>query len=104
MGFYSDDFLRTIRNQVDICRVIYELRIETRTSNDLVRFRCPVCYGFHTATNPKTNLGRCFDCKKNYNPIDLVMTVSRCNFLESVDFLKKYIKSTARVIDDGQND
>jgi len=104
MGFYNDNFLRTIRNQVDIAQVIDELRLETRRSKDLVRFRCPLCHGFHTATNPKTNLGRCFDCAKNYNPIDLVMTVTRCNFVESVDFLKQHIKSAAEVICDGQND
>ncbi len=104
MGFYSDNFLRTIRNQVDIGQVIDELRLETRRSKDLVRFRCPSCHGFHTATNAKTNLGRCFDCKKNYNPIDLVMAVTRCNFLESIDFLKQHIKSAAKVICDGQND
>ena len=104
MGFYNDHFLRTIRNQVDIDQVIDQLRLETRRSKDLVRFRCPLCYGFHTATNPKTNLARCFDCKKNYNPIDLVMTVTQCSFVESVEYLKKRIKSAAKVICDGQND
>mgnify|MGYP001546806172 CR=1 FL=1 len=104
MGFYGDDFLRTIRNQVDIVQVIYVLRLETIRSKDLVRFRCPLCYGFHTATNAKTNLGRCFDCKKNYNPIDLVMNVTRCSFVESVEYLKQHIKSAAKVIYDGPND
>jgi hypothetical protein len=43
------------------------------------RFLCPLCNGFDTAVNPKTNLARCFRCEKNFNTIDLVM------FLQSID-------------------
>jgi hypothetical protein len=46
------------------------------------------CYCFHTATNHKTNLARCFDCKKNFNPIDLVMAVGKYDFIEAVEYLK----------------
>ena len=76
MGSYTDDFLRMLRNQVNIDRVIDRLMIDTRKGKDLRRFRCPLCDRFHTATNPKTNLGRCFECQKNFNPIDLVMRLA----------------------------
>lgn len=102
MGLYSDDFLRMIRNKIKIDQVICVLRLETRSSKKLVRFRCPLCHGFHTATNPKTNLARCFDCKRNYNPIDLVMAVSRCDFVDTVEFLKRLIDSSPQVVGDGQ--
>ena len=52
------------------------------------RFLCPLCREFNTATNPKTNLARCFRCKRNFNPIDLVMVVERCGFLDAVRFLE----------------
>jgi len=94
MGLYSDDFLRTLRNQVKINGIIDVLNLETRCSKDLLRFCCPLCHGFHTATNPKTNLARCFDCRRNFNPIDLVMAVTMCNFIDSVEFLKKQIRAT----------
>ena len=96
MGLYTDDFLRMLRNKINIDQVIHVLRLETRRSKELLRFRCPLCHGFHTATNPKTNLARCFDCELNYNPIDLVMAVTRRDFVETVEFLKKLIDSSPR--------
>jgi DNA primase len=91
MTAYTDGFLRRLRNDIDIDLVINRLRLETRSSKKFFRFRCPVCHGFHTATNPKTNLGRCFDCKINFNPIDMVMAVTARSFVETVEFLKNHI-------------
>ena len=91
-NFYTDDFLRMLRNKVKIDRVIDVLMLDTRQGKDLLRLRCPVCDGFHTATNPGTNLGRCFECGKNFNPIDLVMAATRFEFIETVEFLKKHIQ------------
>ena len=90
MGSYTDDFLSKLRNHVKIDRVIDLLMLDTRQGNNLRRFRCPLCDRFHTATNPKTNLGRCFECQKNFNPIDLVMAATRFDFIETVEFLKKH--------------
>ncbi len=91
MGLYTDDFLRMLRNKIKIDQVINILGLETRYSKGILRFRCPLCYSFHTATNPETNLARCFDCEKNYNPIDLVMATTRRNFVDTVEFLTKQI-------------
>ncbi|KPA12722.1 DnaG5 [Candidatus Magnetomorum sp. HK-1] len=91
--FYTDAFLRMLRNKVNINKIISVLNLETRYDKEFLRFRCPLCYQFHTATNLKTNLARCFDCQANFNPIDLVMAVTRFNFIDSVEFLKKYILS-----------
>ncbi len=87
---YTADFLRVLRNQISIDEVIKDLMyLDVRTTGGLFRFRCPVCNNFHTATNHKTNLARCFDCKKNFNPIDLAMTAGKLSFLEAVEMLKK---------------
>ncbi len=94
MGYFTDDFLRRLRNDININEVIGALGLETRRGTDLLRFRCPLCHGFHTATNPKTNLARCFDCKVNFNPIDLVMAATARSFVETVEFLKNHITDT----------
>lgn len=80
---YSSDFLRHLRNQISIDQVIVDLlNLELKDDCETLRFRCPLCYNFHTATNHQTNLARCFDCQKNFNPIDLVITVGKCSFIE----------------------
>jgi hypothetical protein len=91
---YSADFLRHLRNDIPIDKVIADLlNLEVRNHGELLRFRCPICHCFHTATNHKTNLARCFDCKKNFNPIDMVITVGNCDFIEAVKILKDTIDS-----------
>ncbi len=89
---YTAVFLRMLRNQIPIDAVIVDLlNLELRSDHKMLRFRCPLCHGFHTATNHETNLARCFDCQKNFNPIDLVMTVGKCGFVDAVQILKDKI-------------
>jgi DNA primase len=90
---YPADYLRMIRNRIPIEKVIVNmLNLEVRHSSKWLRFRCPVCHNFHTATNRNTNLARCFDCKENFNPIDLVMAVGECTFVEAVEYLKEKMR------------
>lgn len=87
--YYPASLLRTLRNQIPIDTLIADiLRLEVRRTDSLLRFRCPLCNNFHTGTNPKTNLARCFDCNKNFNPIDMVMAVTQCGFVDAVELLK----------------
>jgi hypothetical protein len=89
---YSVNLLRRLRNQIPIDAVIVDLlNLEVKNDHNILRFRCPLCYNFHTATNHETNLARCFDCQKNFNPIDMVMTVGKCGFLDAVEILKHRI-------------
>ena len=97
MGYFTDDFLRRLRNGININEVIGALGLETRRGTDLLRFRCPLCHGFHTATKSKTNLARCFDCKVNFNPIDLVMETAGCNFID-IDLVTKLSEKIIREI------
>ncbi len=90
--YYPADFLRMLRNDIPIDQVIVDLlNLEVQKDSKTIRFRCPLCYNFHTATNHKTNLARCFDCEKNFNPIDMVITVGKCGFVDAVKFLKDRI-------------
>lgn len=89
---YTDEFLRKLRNDVPINKVIMRfLRMDHHISNGFLRFRCPRCHGNHTATKGETNLARCFDCKVNFNPIDMVMAEVKCGFAEAVDYLESRI-------------
>ncbi len=89
---YPDDFLRMLRNDIPIDEVIVDLlNLEVQKDRKTIRFRCPLCCNFHTATNHKTNLARCFDCEKNFNPIDLVITVGNSSFVDAVKILKDRI-------------
>lgn len=89
--------LRALRNEVPIADLI-RLRLELPSSvrDSYLRFLCPLCSGFNTAVKPATNLARCFACKKNFNPIDLVIAVRRCSFRDAVSFLENHAHSTGK--------
>ncbi len=87
---FTDQELYRLRNNIPVDKVIEKLGIPSRISEGYVRFCCPVCKEFNTAVNPKTNLARCFLCKKNYNPIDIVIKVQGFSFINSVKWLQKF--------------
>jgi hypothetical protein len=81
-----------LRNKIPVEQLIRErLNIPSKISEGRFRFLCPVCNEFQTAVNPVTNLGRCFRCEKNFNPIDLVMIINKTDFLKSAAYLKKIL-------------
>lgn len=86
----SSQALYALRNDLNIDRLITRvLQMPTQESNGRVRFQCPLCARFHTATHPDTNLARCFDCRKNFNTIELVMAVCHLRFLEAAALLQR---------------
>ena len=88
---YSKSFLKMLRNEIPINAVIQDLlNLKVRNTDQIFRFQCPQCFNFHTATNPETNLARCFRCQEQFNTIELVMACKQLSFVESVKFLKKY--------------
>ncbi len=85
---YSKKCLWKVRNLIPIAMVIADiLDMPHKTQDGYFRFRCPLCKDFNTATNPKTNLARCFYCKENFNTIDIVMIEKRLNFKHAVRYL-----------------
>jgi hypothetical protein len=85
---YAKQALRKLRNNIPIAILIADiLELPHKAADGYFRFLCPLCGGFDTATNPKTNLARCFTCQRNFNTIDLAMTVKRESFREAVQFL-----------------
>lgn len=86
---HAKETLRKLRNDIPIATLIAEiLELPCKYTDGYFRFLCPRCRGFDTATNPKTNLARCFECHRNYNTIDITMTVKHQNFRQAVQFLQ----------------
>jgi len=84
---YSAQFLYRLRNEVPMIQVFRVLQWPHKKRDGFVRFLCPICQEFNTAVNPATNLGRCFRCEKNFNPIDFLMRVRSIDFLMAVSYL-----------------
>ena len=85
----SPEKLRFLRNEISITDLICtRLELPNKFRDSYLRFLCPLCSGFDSAVNPKTNLARCFACKKNFNPIDIVIASLNCSFLDAVNFLE----------------
>lgn len=86
---FSSRELSFFRNGIPVEEVIMSfLSIQYRRDSGKLRFACPLCGGFDTSIQAKTNLARCFSCKRNFNPIEMVMAHLRLGFVESVNWLK----------------
>ena len=97
---FSSSLLYALRNKISVQMLIEKtLSIPCRVTEGRFRFLCPLCSGYDTAVNPKTNLARCFRCEKNYNPIDLVMLDRQADFVQSV----KFLQSIHQKDDEGHN-
>lgn len=94
----TKDHLRQLRNRIEIIPLITDvLEIIYKTHDGRFRFMCPLCHDFDSAVNTDTNLARCFRCERNFNPIDMVMTLKRYSFMQAVRFLEPILQQlTAR--------
>ena len=86
---FSSSELHRIRNGIPVGWVIeHVLSLPSKKIEGVYRFLCPVCSEFQTGVNPQANLARCFRCKKNFNPIELVMAGKGLSFVQSVYLLR----------------
>jgi len=89
MKRFSKHELFRLRNSIDINTLISEtIQIPSKIREGYLRFLCPICSHFDTATKRETNLARCFRCERNFNTIEIVMAAKRLNFIESVKYLQ----------------
>lgn len=96
---FSQSLLFAIRNRINIEELIVStLQLPSKSSEGYQRFLCPDCHEFRTACNTKTNLARCFLCARNFNTIDIVITVHKCSFVQAVQFLQKHLPSSFRSV------
>ncbi len=87
--FFTRHELYKLRNSIPLADVLSILKWPHKTRDGRVCFVCPQCSESLTAINPRTNLGRCFRCEINFNPIDLVMLINDYDFVAAVHFLQQ---------------
>ena len=104
MRRFSKHELFRLRNSVDIKTLISAtLQIPSKTCDAYLRFLCPICLYYDTATKRETNLARCFRCERNFNTIEIVMAAKRLNFVESVRYLQSLLPENNRKEVTGNN-
>jgi DNA primase len=89
---YRAELLHRLRNEIPIDWLIGYLRWPHKRRSGQFVFVCPVCRESESDVNPKTNLGRCFHCEQNFNPIEFTMAVEVVGFVEAVEFLKPLLR------------
>ena len=93
---YCRRHLRRLRNDIPLPNVFRILQWPHKKRDGYVRFLCPHCQEFDTSVNPKTNLGRCFHCERNFNPIDFLMVARGDDFSDAVSFLSPLLPPATR--------
>ena len=88
---YDDQLLRRLRNEIPTAWLIRRLGWPCKIRDGRFVFLCPLCNESESGVNPRTNLGRCFKCDANFNPIDFTMHVKVVDFSQAVEFLKPYL-------------
>jgi len=84
---YDGELLRRLRNEIPIDWLIRHLDWPQKTREGQFVFVCPRCGESRSDVKHDTNLGRCFHCETNFNPIDFVMLASDCDFRTAVERL-----------------
>ncbi len=87
--FFTRHQLYKLRNNIPLADVLSILGWPHKTRDGRVCFVCPQCSESLTAINQRTNLGRCFRCETNFNPIDLAMLINDDDFVTAVHFLQQ---------------
>lgn len=91
--FFTREKLYELRNNISVSWLIAHFRWPHKHREGRFCFVCPRCGETLTAVNPRTNLGRCFNCEANFNPIDLTMLIRECDFVEAVHYLESVSRS-----------
>ena len=94
--YFDDDHLRRLRNNIPLATVLERLEWPHKQRNGQVAFLCPRCQAYLSAVNLRTNLGRCFHCETNFNPIDFLIAAQDCDFVEAVHYLAKLLPPERR--------
>ncbi len=85
---YDAALMRRLRNEIPIDALIRHLSWPAKSRQGRFEFVCPRCGERQSDIKRDTNLGRCFRCQTNFNPIDFTMWANDCDFVEAVEFLK----------------
>lgn len=86
-NYFPAELLYRLRNDIPIDWLIRRLDWPNKIRQGRFCFLCPCCQETLTATNPRTNLGRCFRCQRNFNPIDFMIIATHRDFVDAVNYL-----------------
>ena len=89
---FDDELLRRLRNEIPINWLIRHMHWPHKRRDGRFVFVCPHCGESETATKHDTNLGRCFHCQTNFNPIDFAIAVRDYDFVQAVEFLTPLLR------------
>ena len=90
--YFTDDHLRRLRNEISWPILLEKLGWPHKPRHGQLAFLCPRCQEYLSAVNPRTNLGRCFYCLTNFNPIEFTMAVAQCDFVAAVYYLEPLLR------------
>ncbi len=91
--YFTREHLYRLRNEIAIPDLLIGLSWPHKRREGRFVFLCPHCGEFLTAVNPRTNLGRCFACERNFNSIDLTMLIQEVDFVSAVHYLEGHLPS-----------
>ena len=91
--YFTRELLYRLRNEIAIPDLLIRLSWPHKRREARFVFLCPHCGEFLTAVNPRTNLGRCFACERNFNSIDLTMLIQEVDFVTAVHYLEPHLPS-----------
>jgi hypothetical protein len=94
MTRYHAEQLRRLRNDISWKCLLEHWRWPHKMREGQLAFQCPRCDELLAVVNPRTNLGRCFRCEVNFNPIDFTMDAIALEFVEAVECLVPLLPPT----------
>ena len=94
--YFPDELLRRLRNDIEWASLLKQLEWPHKIRAGQFVFLCPRCNECNSAVNPGTNLGRCFRCEINFNPIDFTMAVRQYDFVTTVHYLEPLLSRRPR--------
>lgn len=96
MSCFKPEYLRRMRNDIPWPELLEWLKWVHKVREGRLVFLCPRCSETLTAVNPSTNLGRCFRCEKNWNPIDFTMETCELDFKNAIALLAPILAAKKR--------
>ena len=88
---FHPEFVRRLRNEIPIDWLIKHLGWPNKRRDGQFIFLCPRCNESVSDIKRETNLGRCFHCETNFNPIDFTIAAREMDFVQAVEFLTPHL-------------
>lgn len=85
--YFTRDYLYRIRNEIPVISLVRYFNWPNKYRDGIFFFLCPDCGEYLVKKTPQENLGHCFGCQRNFNPIDLTMAIEQVDFVAAIEIL-----------------